>query len=177
MLTFGVPIVVQQKLIRLETMRLQVQSLALLSGLRIWHCCELWCRSQIWLRSRVAVALAQAGSYSSDSTPSLGTSICRRCSPKSKKTKAQKWQKDKKRKKKRKKKKKENRLEGGNSESREFCQKGALEVQADDGGLNQDKLPSGQLTNDSCQIWQSAKLPKFRSSHRGAVVNKSDQEP
>ena len=25
-------------------MRTQVQSLALLSGLRIWHCCELWCR-------------------------------------------------------------------------------------------------------------------------------------
>ena len=23
---------------------MQVQSLALLSGLRIWHCCELWCR-------------------------------------------------------------------------------------------------------------------------------------
>ena len=25
-------------------MRMQVQSLALLSGLRIWHCCELWHR-------------------------------------------------------------------------------------------------------------------------------------
>ena len=29
------------------------------------------------LRSHVAVALAWAGGYSSDSTPSLGTSICR----------------------------------------------------------------------------------------------------
>ena len=29
--------------------------LALLSGLRILHCCELWCRSQAWLRSHVAV--------------------------------------------------------------------------------------------------------------------------
>ena len=38
-------------------MRLQVRSLALLSGLRLWHCCELWCRLQTWLRSRVAVAL------------------------------------------------------------------------------------------------------------------------
>ena len=28
------------------TMRLQVRSLALLSGLRIRHCCELWCRLQ-----------------------------------------------------------------------------------------------------------------------------------
>ena len=25
-------------------MRMRVQSLASLSGLRIWHCCELWCR-------------------------------------------------------------------------------------------------------------------------------------
>ena len=29
-------------------MRLQVQSLALLSRLRIRHCHELWCRSQTW---------------------------------------------------------------------------------------------------------------------------------
>ena len=27
-----------------------VQSLALLRVLRIWHCCELLCRSQTWLR-------------------------------------------------------------------------------------------------------------------------------
>ena len=33
------------------------------------------------LGSRVAVALAQAGSYSSDSAPSLGTSICCRSGP------------------------------------------------------------------------------------------------
>ena len=30
-------------------MRAWVQSLALLSGLRIQLCCELWCRSQTWL--------------------------------------------------------------------------------------------------------------------------------
>ena len=52
---FGVPVLAQWKQIQLGTMRLQVQSLALLSGLRIWHCCELWCRSKMWLRSRVAV--------------------------------------------------------------------------------------------------------------------------
>jgi len=30
----------------------------LLSGLRIPHCCELWCKLQTWLRSQVAVAMA-----------------------------------------------------------------------------------------------------------------------
>ena len=38
----------------------------LASGLRIRHCCELWCRSQTRLGSHIAVALAQAGSNSSD---------------------------------------------------------------------------------------------------------------
>jgi len=33
-------------------MRLQVQSLALLSGLRIRRCRELWCRLQTWLGLR-----------------------------------------------------------------------------------------------------------------------------
>ena len=51
------PAVAQQKQIRLETMRFWVQSLALLSGLRIRRCPQLWCRSQTWLRSGVAVAL------------------------------------------------------------------------------------------------------------------------
>ena len=51
---------------------------ALFSGIRIQHCCEPWCRSQTWLGSHIAVAMAQAGKYSSDSTPSLGTSICHR---------------------------------------------------------------------------------------------------
>ena len=46
------------KRIRLGTMRLQVRSLALLSGLRIQCCCELWCRSQIRLGSGIAVAVA-----------------------------------------------------------------------------------------------------------------------
>ena len=53
----------------------------LLSGLGIQHYCDLWYRSPVRLGSRVAVALAQAGSCSSDSTPSLGTSTCLGCSP------------------------------------------------------------------------------------------------
>ena len=52
----GVPVVAQRKPIRLGTMRLWVQSLALLSGLRIRRCRELWCRSQMQLGS-VAVAV------------------------------------------------------------------------------------------------------------------------
>ena len=52
-----VPIVAQQKRIRLVSMRMQVRSLALLSGLRIRRCRELWCRSQMWLGSGVAVAV------------------------------------------------------------------------------------------------------------------------
>ena len=45
----------------LASMRTRVRSLALLRGLMIWHCHELWYRC------------------SSDSTPSLGTSICHGC--------------------------------------------------------------------------------------------------
>ena len=35
----------------------RVQSLALLNGLRIRHCHELWCRLQTRLRSHVSVAM------------------------------------------------------------------------------------------------------------------------
>ena len=55
-------------------MRTQVRSLASLSGLRIQCCCQLWCKSQTQLGSQVTVAVA--GSYSSNYTFSLGTSIC-----------------------------------------------------------------------------------------------------
>ena len=61
--------------------------LASLSGLRIQRCPELWCRLQTWLGSGIAVALVQAGSNSSDQTPSLGTSICHGCGPKKTKDK------------------------------------------------------------------------------------------
>ena len=54
----GVPIVMQWKQIQLGTMKLRVCSLALLSELRIQLCLELWCCSQMWLGSGVAVAVA-----------------------------------------------------------------------------------------------------------------------
>ena len=65
-------------------MRIQVQSLALLSGLRIGRCHELWCRLQMWLGSGIAMAVAVAGNCCSNLTPSLGTSTCHGCSPKKK---------------------------------------------------------------------------------------------
>ena len=64
---------------RLTSIRMQVRSLALLSGLKIWCRHEPWCRLQVWLRPWFAVTVVQAGSSSSDSTPSLGLSKCLRC--------------------------------------------------------------------------------------------------
>ena len=55
--------------------------------LRIWHCHELWYRSQTWLGSCTAVAEVQACDYSYNLTPSLGTSIGHGCIPKKKKKK------------------------------------------------------------------------------------------
>ena len=52
-------------------MRMQVGSQASLSGLGIWRCCELWCRSKRWLGSHVALAVAVAGSLSPDLTTYL----------------------------------------------------------------------------------------------------------
>ena len=48
---------------------------------------ELWHRWQTQFRFGIAVAVAQAGSCSSDSIPNLGTAICHRCSPKKQKLK------------------------------------------------------------------------------------------
>ena len=56
-------------------MRTRVQSLASLSGLRTWCCHELQYRLQTRLRSGVAVAVEQTGSYSSELTPNLEMSI------------------------------------------------------------------------------------------------------
>ena len=78
---------VQQLMNPRNIQRMQVPSLALLSRLRIRRCPELWCRSQTWLRSCVAVAVAVAGSHSSNSTPNLGTSICHGGGPKKTKKK------------------------------------------------------------------------------------------
>ena len=68
-------------------MRMWIRSLAWLSGLRIQNCHRLWFRSKTQLRSGVAMAVLQACSYSSNSTPSLGTSWkpCHRCGSKKKK--------------------------------------------------------------------------------------------
>ena len=63
-------------------MKTKVQSLVLLRELRIQHCHELGCRSQMWLGSCVAVAVVSASKYSSDLTPRLGTSICLGYGPK-----------------------------------------------------------------------------------------------
>ena len=70
------PVVAQRKRIQLASMRMQVRSLILLSGLRIWCCSELWCRSKTWLGSCISVAVVEASSYSSNLTCILGTSIC-----------------------------------------------------------------------------------------------------
>ena len=75
------------RLIWLVCMKILVWSLALLSGLRIWHCHKLRHRSQMRLRSGFAVAVVWADSHSSDSTPSLGASICHGCGPKKTKEK------------------------------------------------------------------------------------------
>ena len=48
----------QWKRIQSVSLRMRIQSLAWLSGLRIWCCQELGCRSQMWLGSRMAVAVA-----------------------------------------------------------------------------------------------------------------------
>ena len=64
-----------------------VPSLALVRGLRIRCCCDLWRRLQTHLGSCVAVAVVWAASCSSDLTPSLGTFICCSAAIKSKKIK------------------------------------------------------------------------------------------
>ena len=51
------------------SMRMWIWSLASLSGLRIWYCRELWCRSQTWLGSHIAVAGVWASSCNSNLTP------------------------------------------------------------------------------------------------------------
>ena len=55
------------------------------SGIR--NCHELWCRWQRRLGSLLAVAVAVAGSCSSDLTPSLRTYMCHRYSPEKQKKK------------------------------------------------------------------------------------------
>ena len=53
----GVSIVAQRNVTLQLSIRMWVQSLALLSELKIWHCHELWRRLQMWLGSGIAVAV------------------------------------------------------------------------------------------------------------------------
>ena len=73
----------------LTSMRMQVRFLASLSGLRIRHCCKLWCRWQMQFGS-VCCCGCWAVGYSSDLTPSLGTSICHCVALKKQKTEKKK---------------------------------------------------------------------------------------
>ena len=86
----GVPIVAQWKRIHQEFHEVVG---SMLSGLTTQCCRELQCRSQMQLGSGVAVALAQAAGYSSNWTPSLGTSMCRGKRPQKKAKKGQKKKK------------------------------------------------------------------------------------
>ena len=56
----GAPVMAQHVKPNIVSMRMQVQSLASLSGLRIQCCRKLWHRSHVRLRSSVAVAVAVA---------------------------------------------------------------------------------------------------------------------
>ena len=70
---------------------MQVRALASISGLRMRCGCELWCRSQTWPGSDVAVAIVKASCCSSGLTLSLATSIWRRCGPKKTRRKMAFW--------------------------------------------------------------------------------------
>ena len=68
-----------------------VQSLALLSGLRIGYCHELWCSAVAdlaWIPSCCQRGVGQRIQLQLD--PSLGTSICHGCGPKKTKKKKKK---------------------------------------------------------------------------------------
>ena len=62
----GVPVVAQWIQIRLRNHEVAGLIPGLLSGLRIWRCHELRCRSQMWLGVCVAVTVTWAGRYSSN---------------------------------------------------------------------------------------------------------------
>ena len=64
---------------QLVSMRIRVQSLASLSRLTIWRCYKLQYSLKMWLGSH---GCGVGRSCSSNSTPSLGNSICHRYRPK-----------------------------------------------------------------------------------------------
>ena len=57
--TGGVPVMAQWQQTQLVSMRMQVRSLALLSGLKIQCCHELWCRLQTWILHCCGCAVGQ----------------------------------------------------------------------------------------------------------------------
>ena len=59
----------------------------LIPSLKQWAKDQLWCRLQTRLGFGIAMTVVYANSYSSDLTPSLGTSICHRCGPRKTKRK------------------------------------------------------------------------------------------
>ena len=71
------------------------------SGLRIWHCLKLQCRSQVQLRSSVAMAMVWADSCSSNSTPAWELPYAMGEALKKKKKKKKERKKERKEKKKR----------------------------------------------------------------------------
>ena len=72
----------------------KVWSLASLIGLGIQWCHKLWCGLQMRLGSCIVMAVVSASGYSSDLTPTLGTSICHRCGPKKEKKKKKQERED-----------------------------------------------------------------------------------
>ena len=53
----GIPIVAQWEWTWLVPMRMGVPSLALFSGFSFWHCRGLWCISQMWIGSCIALVV------------------------------------------------------------------------------------------------------------------------
>jgi len=85
MFRFGLSVVDERQQIQLVSVRTRVRSLALLSGLRIWCCRELWFRLQMCLDPRLLWLWCRP-----DWTPSLGLSICHVCGPQKPKKKKKK---------------------------------------------------------------------------------------
>ena len=83
----GVPVVAHWKGIWLVFVRTQVWSLASLSGLRILHCRELRCRSQMCSDLALLCRWHRPATTVLNSSLSLGTSICWGCGPKKTKKK------------------------------------------------------------------------------------------